>query len=144
MDFCGLKKVYQRIGSMDDDTLNTIFDESDLAKLPEEERKVIKLEGMQLQEGRLYLVAIPNGDSKVQVRCYDTTGSELSTAAHMLMRGLLSVIESSFDEIMHLGHENILYSLLDDINNPDGERNLSYESKDNIIKIDFPKRDKPQ
>ena len=45
---------------------------------------------------------------------------------------------------MHLGHENILYSLLDDINNPDGERNLSYESKDNIIKIDFPKRDKPQ
>ena len=62
----------------------------------------------------------------------------------MLMRGLLSVIESSFDEIMHLGHENILYGLLDDINNPDGERNLSYESKDNIIKIDFPKRDKPQ
>ena len=34
---------------MDDDTLNTIFDERALAKLPEEERKAIRLEGMQLQ-----------------------------------------------------------------------------------------------
>lgn len=143
-DFSGQKGVFQRSGWMDDEYINKIFSEEDLSKLSEDERTQIRLEGMQLAYGRLYLVIVPEEETKVSVRCYDTTGDNLGSAGHILLRGLLTVMESSFEDIMRLGHESIVYNLLDGLGEKK-ENDPVYEISDsNIIKVNFPKPDKPQ
>ena len=128
---------------MDEKDVNKIFFQEDLSKLSEEERRSIEVEGMQLAQGRLYMVLTPEGETKVSVRCYDSTGDSLTTAAHIMLRGLLTIMETSHEEVMRLGHECILWELLDDLNGGD-EKKPEYEVADNIIKVNFPKGTKVQ
>lgn len=128
---------------MDEKDINKIFFQEDLSKLSEEERRSIEVEGMQLAQGRLYMVLTPEGETKVSVRCYDSTGDSLTTAAHIMLRGLLTIMETSHEEVMRLGHECILWELLDDLNGGD-EKKPEYEVADNIIKVNFPKGTKVQ
>ena len=79
---------------MDDDYINKIFSEEDLSKLSEEERRAIQVEGMQLAAGRLYMVILPEGPGKVSVRCFDTTSKSLNSSGHILLHGLLTVLET--------------------------------------------------
>ena len=128
---------------MDEKDINKIFFQEDLSKLSEKERRAIEVEGMQLAQGRLYMVLSPEGETKVSVRCYDSTGNSLTTAAHIMLRGLLTIMETSHEEVMRLGHECILWELLDDLNGGD-EKKPEYEVADNIIKVNFPKGTKVQ
>ena len=89
------------------------------------------------------MVLTPEGETKVSVRCYDSTGDSLTTAAHIMLRGLLTIMETSHEEVMRLGHECILWELLDDLNGGD-EKKPEYEVADNIIKVNFPKGTKVQ
>jgi len=131
---------------MDDNDINKIFSQEDLSKLSEEERREIEVEGMQLAQGKLYMVLSPDGETKVSVRCYDSTGESLTTAAHIMLKGLLTIMETSHEEVMKLGHECILWELLHDLNEGDdtSEKKSTYEVSDNIIKVTFPKGDRIQ
>ena len=125
---------------MDDDYMNKVFSAEDLSKLTEEERREIQVEGLQLASGRLYMVIIPEGPGKVSVRCFDTTSESVNTAGHIMLRGLLTVLESSYEQIMKLGQENIIQELMQGLE--ESEEEAPYEVADNIIKVNFPKGSK--
>ena len=126
---------------MDDDYMNKVFSAEDLSKLTEEERREIQVEGLQLASGRLYMVIIPEGPGKVSVRCFDTTSESVNTAGHIMLRGLLTVLESSYEQIMKLGQENIIQELMQGLGESEEEK-APYEVADNIIKVNFPKGSK--
>ena len=126
---------------MDDDYINHIFSAQDLSKLSEEERREIQVEGLQLAGGRLYMVIIPEGPGKVSVRCFDTTSESLNSSGHILLHGLLTVMETSYEDIMKLGHESIVQELMEGLGESE-EKKPRYESVDNIIKVNFPEGSK--
>ena len=126
---------------MDDDYINKIFSAQDLSKLSEEERREIQVEGLQLAGGRLYMVILPEGPGKVSVRCFDTTSESLNSSAHILLHGLLTVLETSYEDIMKLGHESIVQELMEGLGESE-EKKPRYESVDNIIKVNFPEGSK--
>jgi len=104
----------------------------DLSSLTEEQRRDIDIEGMQLAEGRIYLVLKASGEESVSVRCYDTTEEDEITAAHVLIRGMMATLEENYDNIMSRGHQEIILELTSSISDTP-----SYTTSDNIIKIDF-------
>jgi len=126
---------------MDDDYINKIFSSQDLSKLSEEERRAIQVEGLQLAGGRLYMVILPEGPGKVSVRCFDTTSESLNSSGHILLHGLLTVLETSYEDIMKLGHESIVQELMEGLGESE-EKKPKYESVDNIIKVNFPEGSK--
>ena len=126
---------------MDDDYINQIFSAQDLSKLSEEERREIQVEGLQLAGGRLYMVILPERPGKVSVRCFDTTSESLNSSAHILLHGLLTVLETSYEDIMKLGHESIVQELMEGLGESE-EKKPRYESVDNIIKVNFPEGSK--
>ena len=102
--------------------------------LTQEEKRDIDIEGMQLADERLYMVLKPKGDFGVSVRCYDTTGSEEITAAHVILKGIMAVMEDDYEHVMNLGHQEIIKQLVDT------EKATEYSISNNIIKVDFSKR----
>ena len=116
---------------MDDDDDDNIF-QFDPSVLTEEQRRDIDIEGMQLAEGRGYLVLKPTDEGSVSVRCYDTTEDGDITGAHVLIKGLMATLEDDYESIMDRGHQEIICDLTETISDkPD------YSVGNNIIKIDF-------
>ena len=126
---------------MDDDYINKVFSAEDLSRLSEEERREIQVEGLQLAAGRLYMVILPQVPGKVSVRCFDTTSESLNSSAHILLHGLLTVLETSYEDVMKLGHESIVQELMEGLGEAE-EKKPRYESVDNIIKVNFPEGSK--
>ena len=116
---------------MDDDDDGNLF-QFDPSVLTEEQRRDIDIEGMQLAEGRVYLVLKPCGEGSVSVRCYDTTEEGDITGAHVLIKGLMATLEDEYEAVMDRGHQEIIYELTETVANKP-----NYSVSNNIIKIDF-------
>ena len=99
----GQKKNYKRSGSMKDDIENKIV------LLPDADQTDIAMESMQLADDRLYIILHARSEDNVSVRMYDTTGSEEITGAHVLLHGLIHLLDNDqapYQE--HLSNPSIL------------------------------------
>ena len=111
----GRRKNYLRSGLMNDDgdDDNVIYPES---LLPEDldisMQKRISEETLHLAEGRMYMIFDSTSADKVTVRAYDATCSEDITPAHVLLQGIMAIMNSEYEYLMQLGHEETFMQLI--------------------------------
>jgi hypothetical protein len=114
---------------MEDDTDNK------LVMLPESEQHHIAMESMQLAEDRLYIILHAKDTDNVSVRMYDTTESEEVTGAHVLLYGLMHLLDNNYDEVVSYGHNSIIEKLVDF-----GEEEFDIKDlSDNVVHVKFSK-----
>ena len=85
--------------------------ENKIVLLPESEQTDIAMESMQLADSRLYIILHAKDEDNVSVRMYDTTGGEEITGAHVLLHGLIHLLDNDYDEVVEYGHQAIIEKL---------------------------------
>ena len=115
----------------DDDT----FDTKDIEKASKEEKENIALESFQLADERLFIVIHPRGNGRVDVRSYDTTDADDINDGHVLLQGLISMLDCSYDFLMECGHKEIVRKLQLELDSSNGVESIS----DNVIRVKFNK-----
>ena len=68
--------------------------ENKIVLLPDADQTDIAMESMQLADDRLYIILHARSEDNVSVRMYDTTGSEEITGAHVLLHGLIHLLDN--------------------------------------------------
>tara|TARA_R100000808_G_scaffold3415_3_gene12204 strand:+ start:8633 stop:8986 length:354 start_codon:yes stop_codon:yes gene_type:complete len=112
-------------------------DENKIVPLFEDEQRNIAMESMQLAEDRLYIVLHAKDDDNVSLRMYDTTDSEDVTGAHVLLHGLMYLLDNKYDEVVNYGHEAIVESLA---YFEEEEEDFNVKNKsDNVVSVKFSK-----
>ena len=89
---------------MSDDDFTFTFTDDD-SDLPEDMKSRIEEESFSLATGRMYIVFDPSSIDSVTVRAYDTTDTDDVGPAHILMQGMLNLLETDYDYLMQVGHE---------------------------------------
>tara|TARA_Y100000296_G_C4960718_1_gene150830 strand:+ start:160 stop:534 length:375 start_codon:yes stop_codon:yes gene_type:complete len=122
---------------MDDeeDVENTINLNTEKQLLPENVQKRIAIESMQLADDRLYIVLDCVETSHVAVRMYDTTDNEEVTGAHVLLHGIIHMLDNHYEEIVDYGHMTILENLSE---LEEGVGSIQ-AIDDNVVRIKFSK-----
>ena len=120
----------------DDNGFFFSLEKGEEAFIGEELKSKVEEESFALSQSRLYLVFDPSSIDSVSVRAYDTTNSDEVTAAHILLQGMLSLLETDFDYLMQLGHEATMEQLHEKSNKSKPKLTVE-EVYDNVIKVKF-------
>ena len=119
----------------DDDDFSFTFTQDD-SDIPEEMKSRIEEESFSLATGRMYIVFDPSDIDSVTVRAYDTTDTQDVSPAHVLMQGMLSLLETDYDYLMQLGHEATIDQIVQN-SKEDTKKLVVEEVYDNVIKVKF-------
>ena len=109
--------------------------ENKIVLLPDAEQTDIAMESMQRADDRLYIILHARSEDNVSVRMYDTTGSEEITGAHVLLHGLIHLLDNDYDEVVEYGHQAIIEKLMESGEEEFNIRDLS----DNVVHVTFSK-----
>jgi len=109
--------------------------ENKIVLLPDADQTDIAMESMQLADDRLYIILHARSEDNVSVRMYDTTGSEEITGAHVLLHGLIHLLDNDYDEVVEYGHQAIIEKLMESGEEEFNIRDLS----DNVVHVTFSK-----
>ena len=120
--------------SDDDDFTFTFTDEN--SDIPESMKARIEEESFSLATGIMYIVFDPSDIDRVTVRAYDTTDTEDVGPAHVLMQGMLNLLETDYDYLMQVGHEATIQQIVQN-SKEDTKKLVVEEVYDNVIKVKF-------